>query len=133
MRKKPPPHLCSWILRKLWQFKATSKKRYSDKWFQSTVPRPTSAPRKVIFIVVLFCKLQDLLFNCSDNLVKQQDLLFYCSDKLVKQQLVVSNCYISIAKLCTGKNVCPPKWHAFVDDVMSQSELTKRVMMSTQK
>ena len=27
--------------------------------------------------------------------------------------------YIFVAQLCAGKNVCPPKWHAFFDDVMS--------------
>ena len=37
--------------------------------------------------------------------------------------VVLSTAYISLARLCTGKYVCPPKWHAFLDDVMSQSEL----------
>ena len=26
--------------------------------------------------------------------------------------------------MCTGENACPPKWQAFFDDVISQSELT---------
>ena len=28
---------------------------------------------------------------------------------------------------CTGKNVCPPKWCACLDDVMSQIELTTSI------
>ena len=32
--------------------------------------------------------------------------------------------YIPIAQLCTWKNVCPPKWCTFLNDVMSQSEVT---------
>ena len=29
-----------------------------------------------------------------------------------------------VCYLCTRKNACPPKWQAFFDDIMSQSELT---------
>ena len=32
--------------------------------------------------------------------------------------------YIFVAKLCTRKNVCLPKWRTFLEDVISQSELT---------
>ena len=51
----------------------------------------------------------------------QQQTINY-SDKFVKQQAITA--FISVAQLCTGKNVCPPKWRTFSDDVMSPSELT---------
>ena len=35
--------------------------------------------------------------------------------------------YIFFTHLCTGKNVCLPKWRSFFDDVMNQSELTTTV------
>ena len=44
------------------------------------------------------------------------------SDKLVNQQVVTD--HIFGGQLCTETNVCLPKRQAFLDDVMSQRELT---------
>ena len=46
-------------------------------------------------------------------------------DKLVNQHVVTAN--ITFAQLCTGKNTHLAKWRLFLDDVMSQSELTTQV------
>ena len=45
--------------------------------------------------------------------------LYIYSDKLANQE-VVPNCHISVAQVRTGKNVCLPNWHTFLDDITSQ-------------